>query len=199
MRKADHIPITACHSLPERPSPPASSWIENTTETKAPARPPQVKARRYKDEAPAGGQFDDIVADVSQHQRAVSDVGKADQRTGIDVGTQNPPGAGIDEHADRIARRRCHEHFYAAIRRPRRINAGDFSARIGGDRSHGHFAERNRFGHWRHDAKVTMEHIVNLVIEEIDRARHGENEHEGCNHETGIEMPAPDRAVQSQG
>ena len=157
----------------------------------APCGPPEIESADEEHDSPARGQpirRSPVVPSIRSHESARHRLQvplcpwyRAGRRCGIHEEGQLPP---FTHHDYLGARVRCHRGRYL-----RRLASGMAMVALASSWS-------APGSGWRASpSSAGVEQVVQLRLEQVDDAGEGEQDQEGGDEETGIEMPAPDPLV----
>ena len=160
------------------------------------ARPPHVDAGDGEDDAKAGGDLDQPVARLAEKQRAVDLLEEQVPAAILRHGPQHGARIGIDgeDVTDLAHRHRHHHRCCGVIRRADVLHRGlgpEGCARRLGQRGGG-----KRLCLWGNRQPVAMFRQVGRE-QHHEEAGDGQHEQEWNNVEPGIEVPAPDGAIEA--
>ncbi len=182
---------------PEHPSARMPPRPQHAGGRPASARPPQEQPRRDQHQRPARRQLDHGIAPRPERQRTVHHVGEPDQRMGIDIAAQHPRGSRIDHHLPRFAGCGVDPHLRGPVGGVGQVDPRRH-ARHRCDRRRDHPRRRDRHRDRRDDLQPGHQRVVQFVPEQIGRAGDAQDQQERRDDQTGIEMPAPDDAIEAR-
>src|SRR5690606_25081565 len=164
----------------------------------AAARPPEIDARRRENQRPARDGLDDAIARHAEQREAVQTADEGHERQIAEVAlrevAEHDARVRVDEDVALLAARQRDIDARAAARIRRRQIAERRAALA---RRRRHDARRRQRGLARRSDRneIPGNERRHLVLEEIEAARHGEQDEERQRQQAGVEVPAPDRRV----
>ncbi|CAM5202641.1 hypothetical protein BTHI11S_03371 [Bosea thiooxidans] len=164
-----------------------------------PARPPQIEAGEHEQDGPAADDLDDAVrhrseigeavqlADNPHHGAAIRDLPEHARVIGVDI-DHHPRAGGVADRDLGGSARGFRRHVFYRL-------AGEGLHRLGDDLGRRPLARRAGLDL----LQVAMDQAVDLGPEEVESTGHGQQDEKGQGDQSGIEMPAPDGAIEGCG